>query len=54
MYARQLITSGARVNLCAKLLRTLHNKPKEAHLASEIEIPVPWGKICGEYNVLQT
>lgn len=47
MFIRQLVTSGARLNSYTRLLRTLHNKPKEANLASEIEIPVPWGKVAG-------
>ncbi|EFN82850.1 probable serine hydrolase isoform X2 [Harpegnathos saltator] len=49
MYARRLITFGAGINLCTKVLwRTLHNKIKEAHLTKNIEIPVPWGKVTGK------
>lgn len=49
MFIRQLMTSGARLNSYTRLLRTFNNKPKEANLPSEIEIPVPWGKVAGEY-----
>lgn len=52
MYIRQLATSGLKINLYTKLWRTLHNKPKEANSASEIEIPMPWGKVSGEYRIL--
>ncbi|XP_014480710.1 PREDICTED: serine hydrolase-like protein isoform X2 [Dinoponera quadriceps] len=50
MYTRQLVISSARMNLCSRLfMRTLHNKPKEADLTSEVEIPMPWGKINGKF-----
>lgn len=50
MLARRLLTVRG-VTISAKLIRALHSKPQSLHEVSEVEIPVPWGKVNGEYAV---
>lgn len=53
MFTQRFVTHGLRLNSCTKLVKVLYSKSQSVqHEVKEIEIPVPWGKVAGTYDLV--